>query len=82
MGKQAVGNLFQRNEGFFVERGTRKKRRKKKGENKEIIIRGGGRKYPKLVFIVVTLACCYGNSKSHFKDGLGGLWLPSVPCIQ
>lgn len=81
-GKASCGQFVSEKWGVLCRKGHKEKKKEKKSENKEIIIRGGGRKSPKLVFIVVTLACCYGNSKSHFKDGLGGPWLPSVPCIQ
>lgn len=81
-GKASCGQFVSEKWGVLCRKGHKEKKKEKKSENKEIIIRGGGRKSPKLVFIVVTLACCYGNSKSHFKDGLGGPWLLSVPCIQ
>lgn len=75
MGKQAAGNLFQRNEGLFVERDTRKRRggKKKERENKGIIIIGGG-KYPKLVFIVATPARCYGDRQLSFQGRALGRW--------
>lgn len=61
-----------------------KERKKKRRENKEIIIRGGGGRgeYPKLVFIVVILARCYGNRQISFQGRVWGPWLLPVPGIQ
>lgn len=67
-----MGNLFQRDEGPFVERDTRK-RRKKRQENKEIIIMGcGEREYPKLAAVMTTPARCYGDRQISFQGQDGG----------